>query len=445
MKKTSLIGHILEALELIRFQPRPADALLADFFRRRHYLGSKDRRFIAETVYGILRNYLLLDTCVAESRARVDPAHAARPSTSRELYLGYARLISKEAPAAIISEVESFWADAGAETGPARLLDAIERIPIPPTGADPIQRLTLSHSIPESIVREWVVRYGEEEADLLCEASNAPAPITIRVNTLRCTVGECQVMLQKEGLPSARTRLSPAGLVLGKRVNVQALRTFREGAFEMQDEGSQLVSLLLEPAPGARVVDACAGAGGKTLHIAALMQNTGSVLAIDSEKRRLDALRERCVRAGVTIVRTCEAGDQLMHRSKREAEAVLIDAPCTGVGTFRRNPGAKMGFTPHSLPEAVRRQHSILEEYSRLLKPGGRLVYATCSLLMEENEEVVGRFLRDHPEFHPVPASEILARQGIALPSPSPYLTLLPHRTGTDGFFAAVLQLPALA
>ncbi len=440
MKKTSLIGHILEALELIRSQPRPADALIADFFRSRHYLGSKDRRFIAETVYGILRNHLLLESYAAATRALVDPDGVVTPSTPRELYIAYARLISKEASAAIVSDVESFWPDASGETSPARLLEAMDRVSIPPAGAGPVQRLSLSHSIPESVVREWIVRYGEEEAESLCAASNGPAPITIRVNALRCTVGECQVLLQKEGLSSERTRLSPVGLTLEKRVNIQALRAFREGAFEMQDEGSQLLSLLIEPVPGARVVDACAGAGGKTLHIAALMQNKGSILAIDSEKRRLNALCERCVRAGVTIVQTCEAGDQLTPRSKGEADAVLIDAPCTGVGTFRRNPGAKMGFAGQSLPEAVRRQHSILEEYSRLLRPGGRLVYATCSLLMEENEDVVGRFLRAHSEFHPVSASEILARQGIVLPSQSPFLTLLPHRTGTDGFFAAVLQ-----
>jgi 16S rRNA (cytosine967-C5)-methyltransferase len=170
------------------------------------------------------------------------------------------------------------------------------------------------------------------------------------------------------------------------------------------------------------------------------MGNTGSILAIDTEPRRLDSLRERATRAGVTTVQLCQAGDPQIELWRGHAEAVLVDAPCTGVGTFRRNPGAKMGFAEQSLTVASERQSAILEEYARLVKPGGRLVYATCSLLEEENEQVVSRFLRKHPEFHPLPALEILARQGIVLPSDSPFLTLLPHKTNTDGFFGAVME-----
>ncbi|RPH36923.1 RsmB/NOP family class I SAM-dependent RNA methyltransferase [bacterium] len=440
MKKSSLIGHILEVLELTRSQSRPADGVLAEFFRSRHYLGSKDRRAIAETFFGILRNYLLLENYVAAARNPAGPAIDVTAANPGELYGAYARVILKEDLPTIVADTASFWPESDRGVSPAQFLEAIDQITVPPAGADPVQRLAVVHSMPEPIVREWVERFGEEEAEQLCVASNTPAPVTIRVNTLRCSVEECQSLLQKEGIRTARTRFSPVGLTLEKRVNVQALHAFREGAFEMQDEGSQLLSLLLEPAPGSRVVDACAGAGGKTLHIAALMENKGSVLAIDTEQRRLEALRERARRAGVTIVQPGEPGGLRSERWREHADAVLIDAPCTGVGTFRRNPGAKMGFARQSLPAAAQRQLSILEEYSRMVKPGGRLVYATCSLLVEENEQVVGQFLRDQSEFHTVSASEILARQGVSLPSQSPFLTLLPHKTGTDGFFGAVFE-----
>jgi 16S rRNA (cytosine967-C5)-methyltransferase len=309
--------------------------------------------------------------------------------------------------------------------------------------ADPAQRLSICHSMPETIVREWLERFGEDETEQLCAASNLPAPTTIRVNTLMCTVEECQSLLGEEEVKTTRTALSPVGLILEKRINAHALRAFRQGAFELQDEGSQLLSLLVAPASGALVVDACAGAGGKTLHLAALMRNSGSIVAIDSEPRRLESLRERAARAGVSIVQLCSANDPLIGQWKVRADAVLIDAPCTGVGTFRRNPGAKSLFAKQSVADAVERQRAIVNEYSQLVRPGGRLVYATCSLLTEENEEVVNQFQRDHPDFRYVSASEILRRQGIVLPSPLPFLTLLPHRTGTDGFFAAVLEKEA--
>ncbi len=440
MRKSSLLGHILEVLALVHSQTQPADAVLGEFFRSRHYLGSTDRRFVAEIVYGILRNHFLLEAYIAAARAIVGQSREARGATPLEFYIAYARVILKEDPSTLLPDVATLSHDVMRGESTARFLDAIDRSTVPPADADPVRRLALSHSLPESIVREWVERFGEEEAGNLCAASNLPAPVTIRVNTLRATREECQSLLQADGVQTTKTMLSPVGLKLEKRLNIQSLRAFREGAIEMQDEGSQLLSFLLEPAPDSRVVDACAGAGGKTLHIAALMGNTGSILAVDTEWRRLDALRQRAERAGVVTVALCQAGDTRIDSWKGRADAVLIDAPCTGVGTFRRNPGAKMGFAKQSVAASAVRQLSILEEYSMLVRPGGRLVYATCTLLEAENEGVVTRFLRDHPEFHLTPAPEILLHQGIALSSPSPFLTLLPHRTTTDGFFGAVLE-----
>lgn len=440
MKKSSLVGHILEVLQLIRSHTRPADNVLAEFFRSRHYLGSRDRRFIAETVYGILRNSYLLEAYVAAAREAVGQTLDAATAAPLELYVTFAHTIRKEDPSTILLDIASFWTAGDPGLSPARFLDIIGQTTLPPLNADNSRRLALAHSIPEGIVQEWIDRFGAAEAESLCAASNLAAPITIRVNTLRCTVEECQSQLLADGVQTTKTPLSPVGLTLEKRINIQVLRAFRGGAFEMQDEGSQLLSLLLEPAPGSRVVDACAGAGGKTLHLAAMMRNTGSILAIDTEQRRLDALRARAARAGVVTVEVSLPGSARMKDWAEQADAVLIDAPCTGVGTFRRNPGAKMGFARQSMKEVVDRQSSILEEYARLVKPEGRLVYATCSLLKAENEDVVEKFLRDHPEFHPLSASEILSKQGIALRSPYQYLTLLPHKTNTDGYFGAVLK-----
>jgi 16S rRNA (cytosine967-C5)-methyltransferase len=442
MKKSSLVGHILEVLELIQSQSRPADVVLSEFFRSRHYLGSRDRRYVSEVLYGILRNYFLLEAYAAAARDSAGLSNDLAAATSQELYVAYARVVLKEDPLSILPDIDSFWSDARIGMNAALYLDAVDRGVVPPAGADPVRHLALSHSMPEVIVREWVERFGEQETRDLCAASNLPAPVTVRVNTLRCSVDECQSMLRADGVTSTRTVLSPVGLRLEKRVNVQALPAFRDGAFEMQDEGSQIVTYLLEPSAGSQVVDACAGAGGKTLQIAAMMGNKGSILACDPERRRLDALRDRARRAGVTIVQPCVSGDDLIDQRAYLADAVLIDAPCTGVGTFRRNPWAKMTFTLQTLTTAAKRQRSILSDYSRLVRPGGRLVYATCSLLTEENEQVVNQFLQDHLDFLPVSASEILGRQGIHVPSraQSPFLNLLPHKSQTDGFFGAVME-----
>lgn len=207
----------------------------------------------------------------------------------------------------------------------------------------------------------------------------------------------------------------------------------------MQDEGSQLISMLVGAVPDSIVVDACAGGGGKTLHLAAMMHNKGTIIAIDVEQQRLRNLRVRLQRAGVSIVQTCLAGQYKEVISAQRADAVLIDAPCSGVGTFRRNPAYKSTFTQSAVHALALKQAEILDEYSVLVKPGGRLVYSTCTLIKRENEEQVSAFLERHTDFELLSAPEILFHQGVKVESGSRYLTLLPHKTMTDGFFAAVL------
>jgi len=213
-----------------------------------------------------------------------------------------------------------------------------------------------------------------------------------------------------------------------------------DGLIEVQDEGSQLLSLLLEPRRNEMVADFCAGAGGKTLHLGALMANSGSLYAFDVAPRRLDRLKPRCRRAGLHNVRTIaiqHERDSRIQRLTGKFDRVLVDAPCSGTGTLRRSPDIK--WRSIDLDRLASAQASILEAASRLLKPGGRLVYATCSLLREENEDIVAAFLSAHADFTVQPVNELLARRQIPLIMDGDWLRLLPHRHQTDGFFAAVL------
>jgi 16S rRNA (cytosine967-C5)-methyltransferase len=222
-------------------------------------------------------------------------------------------------------------------------------------------------------------------------------------------------------------------------MNVPALPSFRHGYFEMQDEGSQLVSMLVQATPGSTVVDACAGGGGKTLHLAAMMMNKGNIIAIEVEEYRLRNIHERLRRTGISIVQTCLAGESEGVVMAGGADGVLIDAPCSGVGTFRRNPASKSMFTVDAVESLAKTQAELLDKYSLLVKPGGRLVYSTCTLIKRENEEQVEAFLARHPDFELLSAADILSQQGVKFEAESRYLTLLPHKTTTDGFFGAAM------
>ncbi|MCC6398265.1 MAG: RsmB/NOP family class I SAM-dependent RNA methyltransferase [Bacteroidetes bacterium] len=237
-------------------------------------------------------------------------------------------------------------------------------------------------------------------------------------------------------------KLSPFALAFHRRVVLDDIPAYRDGWFEMQDEGSQLLSLLLQPEPGMTVVDACAGGGGKTLHLAALLGNRGVLVAVDADRRKMQNLRERARRAGATISQSIEArhDDAALKGLRCKADGVLVDAPCTGLGTTRRNPWLKSQWTTERSRQMAALQHAILEASACMVKSGGRLVYSTCTLVRAENEEVVQRFLQGHPEFSLASASEALQAWGIRTREQAPMLSLWPHETDTDGFFAALLR-----
>jgi 16S rRNA (cytosine967-C5)-methyltransferase len=489
VRRISLYGHVIELLAMVESSREPADQLAGRFLRERRYLGSRDRRFISELYFDILRNRALLefharqgmsaarnipgDPPVGRSRPELPPQGPSRPELHQQgpsrpelspqgppqpgpsqpgasprtippiaLLTAHQLHLAGEDPVALYPDIADLWRMVGATGDLAPTIDAIRASAIPPAIlADAVAGKSLRHSIAPDIVREWVERFGDAAADELCRASNTPAPTTIRVNTLKCTREECREALAREGVAATPTRYSPVGLVLEKRVNTGALEAYRTGMFEMQDEGSQLVSMLAGPAPGSVIVDACAGAGGKSLHIAAIMNGEGTIHAFDTDPVRLRSLRTRARRSGTDIIRdaivAADAGpDPVLSGT---ADLLLVDAPCSGVGTYRRNPGAKTGFTAASSRSLSDLQLSLLERYCGVVRPGGRIVYATCTLLRRENEGVVELFLGAHTDFHPVHASRFLSTLGLPTAF-DPFMLLLPHQTGTDGFFAAVLE-----
>ena len=440
MKTASLIGHVVEVLDFVLAGRRPADAVVREFFRARHYLGSSDRRFIAERTFDILRHHRLL-TLRCRRVLEVLPGAPVTPVLPTVMLVAAHEVTCAGGKSnELESDIGPLWGASVRETDCALFIAALACVELPAEILrDGMRMIAVRHSMPDFVVAEWLERFGAEETEALCAASNGNPPVSIRANALKGGVGECREALAKEGIDAVPGTLSPVALVFPKRINAQGLRSFRQGLFEMQDEGSQILSMLLEVRPGMTVLDACAGAGGKSLHIAAMMENRGKIIALDVDAKKLENLLVRSRRAGVTIAVEEVVAEEAVFRAVPPADAVLIDAPCSGVGTFRRNPGAKLLCTEEYSISLSRRQSGLLERYAPSVRSGGRLVYSTCTLLRRENQEVVGEFLSLHPDFSLLSAGDILLRQEVSCPGQETYLELFPHRTGTDGYFAAVM------
>jgi len=394
--------------ELLRFE-EPADRTVSRYFRARRRLGRADRAFLAETGYAVLRRLRSLERA-AGSR---DPRALVLAALARVRGFSARALEDALAPAEaeFVARVRAF---------DARNLSPAERL-----------------DLPDWLWARLVAQEGEAEAHALARALLEPAPLDLRVNLAKLGRDEA---LERLGLPARPTPYSPAGLRLEGKPAIEEHPLFRAGAVEVQDEGSQLLAYLLAPRRGERVADYCAGAGGKTLALAMLMRGTGRVYAMDVSARRLAQLAPRAARAGVSNIQPIVLEGENDPRAKRLAgklDRVLVDAPCSGFGTLRRNPDLKWRHTAAALAEMSARQRRILAAAARLVKPGGRLVYATCSLLEEENEAVADAFAHEAAaEFAPLHCGELLARQRIVLDT-GIYLRLRPHRHHTDGFFAA--------
>jgi 16S rRNA (cytosine967-C5)-methyltransferase len=415
-------------LESIDATEAPADQAASGFLRRRRYIGAKDRRAILETVYGVIRNRMALDWWIAR-------AGMAAPG-ARLRVLALLSLAGGEKGEDIAAKFS------GARHAPAALT-AQEREMIEKTGGLPLrhpdQPPRVAANCPDWIAPLMARRFGLGFLDEMA-ALNAEAPLDLRVNFLKGTREKAQAALAKAGIVAEPTRFSPWGLRLPSRRPVTGLAAYKSGLVEIQDEGSQLVAVLADAKPGQFVVDFCAGGGGKALAMAAAMRNRGEIAALDVSKR-LDRAAPRIARAGAKIIRRCRiaASDPWLVEHTGTADRVLVDAPCSGTGAWRRDPMARFRFERAELARLVELQRKILSEAAALVRPGGRLIYATCSLIAEENEDQAAWFAERHGNFAPVAVAEIWD-QTAPCPAEGPYLTLTPLRHGTDGFFAAVFE-----
>ena len=300
--------------------------------------------------------------------------------------------------------------------------------------------------LPDWLYETLAAQFGALELEALAASLNHSAPLDLRVNALKAERDAVLARLNADGLAAQPCRYSPLGIRLAGKPSISRHPLFLDGSFEVQDEGSQLLGFLLAPKRGEMVADFCAGAGGKTLLLGALMRSQGRLYAFDVAEKRLAKLKPRLARSGLSNVypvRIDSENDIKIKRLAGKLDRVLVDAPCSGLGTLRRNPDLKWRQTAQSVAELTVKQAAILHAASALVKPGGRLVYATCSLLAAENDAVVSAFLAAHPEFAALSAPEVLRKQGIAIDDGAPageFLRLLPQRHGTDGFFAAVME-----
>jgi 16S rRNA (cytosine967-C5)-methyltransferase len=414
-----------------------ATDIIARTFRAHRELASGARRLIAETVYGLIRMDRRLDAIVDDLTA----GKGGRGAPLAPLARDELKLLVYEARAGV--PVEALAADAKRlSREPIDLARAVgEEAGL--EGRTGLDREATRLSYPTWLLEAWVADHGAGEASALAEAMNQRAPLAVRVNTTRVSREQLIAQLAEEHVVARPTALSPVGLVFETRVNAFGLSAFRDGLFEVMDEGSQLVAELVAPPPGGRVVDACAGAGGKTLALSAALAGKGRVLALDTDGKKLEELRRRARRAGLTNVQatpvTAGPGG-LVKAAGGVYDRVLVDAPCSGLGTLRRNPEARWRLTPAEVDGFPARQIALLVAYAPLCVVGGRLIYATCTVNRRENDGVVERFLAERDDFVPVPVKEIWGRERAEKMGDGMTLQLFPHRHDTDGFFTAVLR-----
>jgi 16S rRNA (cytosine967-C5)-methyltransferase len=440
MHPKALLEACTELVRLTLKFDHPADSVVSKFFRdyRKTYaFGPRERAALAETTYNVLRNKLRFDHFAPSGSG---------PKERRLAILGFAQHLKDQAPVkaapksakhpsndpldflmGALNKQEAAWLEACEAVSPADLMERHR------------------HNMPEWLVEPLKAQVGEGFWPLV-ERLNGGAPLDLRVNTFTDKRADVQHELKLAGIKAVDTPFSPWGLRIDGKPALSGLDAFARGAIEVQDEGSQLLALLLDAKRGEMVVDFCAGAGGKTLAIGASMRSTGRLYAFDTSGHRLDSLKPRLARSKLSNVHPSAIAHERDERVKRlsgKIDRVLVDAPCSGLGTLRRNPDLKWRQSPKAVQELTEKQTSILASAARLVKSGGRLVYATCSVLPEENEAIAQAFSAAHPNFVPLSAADTLTELKVAnaaslCTTDGLYLRLWPHIHATDGFFAAV-------
>ncbi|MEY4344546.1 MAG: hypothetical protein RL032_378 [Pseudomonadota bacterium] len=416
---------LLEACsELVRLTLRfehPADATVSRFFREHRGLGPRERATMAETVYTVLRKKLLFD--------HLAPSGSG-PKERRLAILGFYG--PGDFLRSALTDQETRWLDECEKVKPEDLMERHR------------------HNLPEWLVQPLKDQLGDEFWPLV-NSLNLGAGLDLRVNTFKAKRTDVQKALQLSGIKAVATPYSPWGLRIAGKPALNKHEAFMRGDFEVQDEGSQLLAMLVDAKRGEMVVDFCAGAGGKTLALGASMRSTGRLYAFDTSAGRLDSFKPRMARSGLSNVHPAAIAHERDDRVKRltgKIDRVLVDAPCTGMGTLRRNPDLKWRQNEKAVEEMAVKQTAILQSAARLVKAGGRLVYATCSVLPQENEAIALAFSAANPDFEPLQVADILTELKVENASTlcaggeagHLYLRLWPHRHTTDGFFAAVWQ-----
>ncbi len=424
MHPQQLLDACTELVALVLKFEHPADAVLSHYFkdnRKLKNIGQRERAVLAETAYTVLRSKTRLEAL----------ARAGSGALSRRLaILAYPTNNPSDADflqGALLPH-EKTWLVECKKINAGELLDAHK------------------HNLPAWLAETLRKELGEEQFWAFCAACETTAPLDVRVNALNSKREQIQTVLQKAGVNAVPTPFSPLGLRMNARTALSQLTVFKAGAIEVQDEGSQLLTILVDAKRGEMVADFCAGAGGKTLGLGAAMRSTGRLYAFDVSAHRLAALKPRLARSGLSNIHPVAIAHERDERIKRLAgkmDRVLVDAPCSGLGTLRRNPDLKWRQKQAAVAELTIKQTNILQSASRLVKSGGRLVYATCSVLPEENERIAEAFSAANPEFKLLPAQEVLT--DLSIPNAETlcrggYLRLWPQTHQTDGFFAAVWQ-----
>lgn len=434
MQYPAQVQATIDLLEMIESSESPADAIARQFFRRRRYIGSKDRKIISELTYKLLRHRDKLAWWAEKSKLGTEHSRS-------QVLLGLAFFNQLE-----LNDFQRIF------TGQKYQPETMSAEEVKGMTFIRDQDLSIDHpDMPDYVrlnLRQWSY---EKLCKLFCDSIedelktlNGHAPLDLRVNTLRTTRAQVIEEFKKCNWPAEPTDLSPDGIRLERGKALTESRLFRSGYLEVQDEGSQIVALLCDAQPGQAVLDMCAGAGGKSLALAAAMKNKGRLIATDVSAFRLSKAKERLRRAEVSNheVRLLDAdGQQWLKRQKNRFDRVLLDVPCSGSGTWRRNPDLKWRFTEEDLAELQARQKEILESAAPLVKPGGYLIYATCSLYAEEDEQQIDNFMEENKQYSLV-SCEDLWKKNISetYPGEGEMLRLTPFKHGTDGFFLAVLR-----
>ncbi|MGE5451382.1 MAG: RsmB/NOP family class I SAM-dependent RNA methyltransferase [Acidobacteriota bacterium] len=406
--------------EVLKFE-FAADNCVSTFFRLNRNLGSRERHALAETTYAVLRQRLLWQNLAQSGHGPMERRLAILAWQGQENFLK-----------AALTKDEQEWLERS---------QAIDRSTLPDK---------LRHNMPDWLANPLREQLGEDEFWALVESLSQSAPLDLRVNTFKAKREAVLDAFAAAKIEAKPTTYSPTGVRIDGKPALQKLEVFTSGQVEVQDEGSQLLALLTGAKRGEMVVDFCAGAGGKTLALGAMMRNTGRLYAFDTSGHRLDAIKPRLARSGLSNVYATQIAHERDERIKRlsgKIDRVLVDAPCSGTGTLRRNPDIKWRQSPKAIAELNEKQAAILHGASRMVKPGGRLVYATCSLLKSENEVIAEQFSQAHPDFVQVNAKDKLEQAGVnqaeSLVTEAGHLRLWPHRHATDGFYAVAWEKKA--